>query len=71
MQTRYHLKEFRERNLILRIVIKFCLLKGALVHWEVFQIFAYLSCKKSLVSNETVMSSDKNLQVEYEKICSL
>ena len=29
MQTRYHLKELSERNLILARVIKFCLLKGA------------------------------------------
>ena len=53
MQTRYHLEEFRERNLILRRAITFCLLKGASVPSEFLEIFVYLFCKKSLVSNET------------------
>ena len=43
MQTRYHLKEFKEWNLILRRLMKF---------------IVYFSCKNILVSNETVMSSD-------------
>ena len=37
-QVRYHSNEFSERNLILATVVKFCLVKEALVPWEFYEI---------------------------------
>ena len=58
MQTRYHLKEFRELNLIPRIVIKSFLNFRVFSPLGIFGNSLFFVLQKMLVSNETVMSSD-------------
>ena len=58
MQSRYHLKGFRERNLILVRVVKFCILKGALLPWKFLEIFCLCAFQKKFSFNETVIPSD-------------
>ena len=53
MKTRHHLREFRERNLILEELQNF-----ALVPSEFLEIFVYLSFKRIFVSIKTVISPD-------------
>ena len=66
MQTRHHLKEFSERNLILRRIIKLCISSLGFSLLGSFGNLLFICLAECLVSNETGMSSE----AEYGKICS-